>query len=136
VVKGTFHCAQAVLPSMVERRRGRIVNMGTTAVHELNGHLNPSVTAKAGLTGLTRSLADEFGRFGITVNEVVPSGVWPYEREPAGDEGRSFRDRSPLGIGMVRPRDVAAAVVFLASDLAGAITGARIPVCAGQIMDT
>lgn len=135
VIKGAFHCSRAVLPSMVERRRGRIVNIGTTAVHEMNGHLNPYVTAKAGLMGMTRSLAAEFGRFGITVNEVVPSAIWGYERDPQGDEGQSFRDRSPLGIGMARPRDVAAAVVFLASDMAAAITGARIPVCAGQVMD-
>jgi 3-oxoacyl-[acyl-carrier protein] reductase len=134
VVGGAFNCARAVLPSMVARGRGRIVNIGTTSVHEMCGHLNPYVTAKMGLTGMGRSLAEEFGPSGITVNDVVPGGVWPYERDPDGTEFKSFRDRSPLGIGVVRPRDVAAAVVFLASDQAAGITGARLPVCAGQVL--
>ena len=116
-----------------ERRRGRIINIGTTAVDEFCAHLNPYVTAKMALTGMGRSLADEFGKYGITVNEVVPGGVWPKERNPSGAEGQPFRERSPLAPGMARPRDVAASVVFLASDMAAAITGARVPVCAGQV---
>ena len=134
VIGGGHNCARAVLPSMIERRWGRIINIGTTAVSEMCGHLNPYVTAKMGLTGMGRSLAEEFGPHGITVNEAVPSGVWPHERDPEGTEGKSFRDRSPLAPGMPRPRDVPAAVVFLASDMAAAITGARIPVCCGQVM--
>jgi len=88
VVRGAFNCVRAVLPSMLERKRGRIVNIGTTAVHELCGHLNPYVTAKMALTGMGRSLAEEFGPSGITVNEVLPSGVWPSERDPEGTEFR------------------------------------------------
>lgn len=135
VLKGAFHCCQAVLPGMIERKRGRIINIGTTALNEVNHHLNPYVTAKGGLLGMTRSLAEEFGKYNITVNQVVPGWIWPHEdREPTKEEGRIFRDRSPLGIGVARPSDVPGAVVFLASDLAGMITGAYIPVCAGQVV--
>jgi 3-oxoacyl-[acyl-carrier protein] reductase len=133
VVKGAVHCCQAVLPGMVRRGRGRIITIGTTALHEINAHLNPYVTAKGALVGLTRSLAEEFGRHHITVNGVAPGWVWSGEREPGPQDGRIFRDRSPLGDGLVRPRHVADAVVFLASDRAAMITGAYLPVAAGQV---
>ena len=57
VLKGTVLCTKAVLPSMIERRFGRIINIGTTAVDIVSARINPYVTAKAGLTGFTRSLA-------------------------------------------------------------------------------
>ncbi len=133
VVKGAVHCCQAVLPGMVRRGRGRVINIGTTALYEINAHLNPYVTAKGALLGLTRSLAEEFGRHHVTVNLVSPGWVWSAEREPGPDDGRVFRERSPLGDGLVRPRHVADAVVFLASDRADAITGAALPVAAGQV---
>ena len=134
ILLGAVNCCQATLPGMIARGRGRIVNIGTTALNEINAQVNPYVTAKGGLLGMTRSLAEEFGKHHITVNEVVPGCIWSEEREPSGEEGRLFRDRSPLGIGLARPSDVAGAVVFLASDMASMITGAYIPVCAGQIV--
>lgn len=134
VLRGSFHCCRAVLPGMVQQKRGRIVNIGTASLNEINAHLNPYVTAKGGLLGMSRSLAEEFGKFDVTVNLVAPGWIWPHgDREPGSDEGRVFRDRSPLGDGLVRPRDVAGVVVMLASDLASNITGAYIPVCAGQV---
>jgi 3-oxoacyl-[acyl-carrier protein] reductase len=133
VVRGAVNCCQAVLPGMVRRRRGRIINIGTTAFYEVNAHLNPYVTAKGALLGFTRSLAEEFGRHLITANLVAPGWVWSADREPSPDDGRVFRDRSPLGDGLVRPRHVADAVVFLASDRAAGITGTTVPVAAGQV---
>ena len=134
VVKGAVNCCQAALPGMVRKGRGRVINIGTTALNEINAHLNPYVTAKGALLGLTRSLAEEFGRHHVTVNLVSPGWVWSAAREPGPDDGRVFRDRSPLGDGLVRPRHVADAVVFLASDRAAGITGATLPVAAGQVM--
>jgi NAD(P)-dependent dehydrogenase (short-subunit alcohol dehydrogenase family) len=135
VLKGAVHCCQAVLPGMVERRWGRIISVGSTALNELNAHLNPYVTAKGGLLGMTRSLAEEFGPHGITVNQVVPSRVRTPEtraREVEGD--RPFVARSPLAPGVVTPAQVADVVVFLASERAAMITGAYVPVCAGQVV--
>jgi len=133
VVKGAVNCCQAVLPGMVRRGRGRVINIGTTALNEINAHLNPYVTAKGALLGLTRSLAEEFGRHHVTVNLVSPGWVWSADRDPGPDDGRVFRDRSPLGDGLVRPRHIADAVVFFASDRADGITGATLPVAAGQV---
>ena len=135
VLKGAMHCCQAVLPGMVERRRGRIVNVGSTALNEVNAHLNPYVTAKGGLLGMTRSLAEEFGPYGITVNQVAPSRVrTPDARARAEEEDRLFVARSPLAPGVVTPAEVAGAIVFLASDRAAMITGVYLPVCAGQVV--
>jgi 3-oxoacyl-[acyl-carrier protein] reductase len=134
VLKGAMLCTRAVLPSMVERRFGRIVNIGTTAVDTVSARVNPYVTAKAGLRGFTRSLAEEFGAYGITVNQVVPGRLWTEARPPAGHEGEPFRSRSPLHPGLATPADVADAVTFLASDRARMITGAYLPVAAGLIM--
>lgn len=134
VLKGTVLCTKAVLPSMIDRRFGRIVNIGTTAVDIVSARINPYVTAKAGLTGFTRSLAEEFGSFGITVNQVVPGCLWTEDRAPSGAEGQPFRSLSPLHPGMATPDDVADAVVFLASDRARMITGMYLPVAAGLVM--
>lgn len=134
VLKGTFHTCTSVLPIMSQKKSGRIINISTTALHEINYHLNPYITAKGGLLGMTRSLAEEFGKFNITVNQVAPGWIWP--ENPASlkeDDGKVFRERSPLGIGLAEPADVAGAVLFLASDLAKNITSAYLPVCAGQI---
>lgn len=134
ILKGAVHCAQAVLPSMIDRRFGRIVNIGTTSLDRVNAHLNPYVAAKGSLLGFTRSLAEEFGPHGITVNQVVPGWMWSQDRDPREGEGQPFRAMSPLHPGVARPEDVADAVTFLASDRAGMITGAYLPVAAGQVM--
>lgn len=134
VLKGAVLCTRAVLPSMIDRRFGRIVNIGTTAVDTVSARINPYVTAKAGLVGFTRSLAEEFGPYGITVNQVVPGCLWKEDRAPSGQEGQPFRSLSPLHPGMATPRDVADAVVFLASDRARMITGTYLPVAAGLVM--
>lgn len=134
VLKGAVLCTKAVLPSMIDRRFGRIINIGTTAVDIVSARINPYVTAKAGLVGFTRSLAEEFGSYGITVNQVVPGCLWTEDRAPSGAEGQPFRSLSPLHPGMATPDDVADAVVFLASDRARMITGTYLPVAAGLVM--
>ncbi len=135
ILKGTFNCCQEVLPHMVRQKEGRIININTAAIYEVNAHLNPYVTAKGGLLGMTRSLAEEFGQHNITVNQVAPGWIWPDpQKKPGPEDGKIFRDRSPLGIGLAFPDDVAGAVLFFASELSSRITGVTLPVCAGQVM--
>jgi 3-oxoacyl-[acyl-carrier protein] reductase len=128
---GAFNCARAVWPHMRGRGWGRIVNMASVA-GTLGGFGQASYsTTKAGLLGLTRTLALEGARHGITVNAVVP-GVIGTEAFGFGDPAMNER--------MIRrtafrrpgePQDVANAVAFLCSDLAAYVTGIELNVSGG-----
>ncbi|MDB5540468.1 MAG: dehydrogenase, short-chain alcohol dehydrogenase like [Devosia sp.] len=132
-LNGAYACARAVLPQMVERRAGNIVNVGS--VNGLSALGDPAYSAaKAGMISLTRSLAQEYGRYGIRANIVLPGTV----RTPIWDE-RKAKDPNvlktlerwyPLGR-IVEPYEVARVIPFLASDAASAVTGAAIPVDCG-----
>jgi NAD(P)-dependent dehydrogenase (short-subunit alcohol dehydrogenase family) len=132
-LNGAYHCAYAVLPSMKDNGGGSIVNIGS--VNGLGALGDPAYSAaKAGMISLTRSLALEYGRFGIRANIVLPGTV----RTPLWEQ-RAKKDPKvlatltrwyPLGR-IVEPLDVARAVAFLASDAASAITGAALPVDCG-----
>lgn len=132
-LNGAFTCAHAVLPQMIGRRSGNIVNVGS--VNGLSALGDPAYSAaKAGMISLTRSLAQEYGRYGIRANIVLPGTV----RTPIWDE-RKAKDPNvlktlerwyPLGR-IVEPEEVARVIAFLASDLASAVTGAAIPVDCG-----
>ena len=129
---GTFNCAQAVWPHMVERGWGRIVNMASVA-GTLGGFGQASyATTKAGILGLTRTLALEGARHGITVNAVVP-GVIATEALLSFTDPE-MRERMVRRTAMRRPGDpqeVANVIAFLCSDLASYVTGAAIPVTGG-----
>ncbi len=128
---GGFNCAQAVWPHMRERKWGRIVNMASVA-GTLGGFGQASyATTKAGILGLTRTLALEGGRHGITANAIVP-GVIGTEAfnfaNPAMNErivNRTVLKRPG------EPEDVANAICFLCSDLAKYITGVELNVSGG-----
>jgi NAD(P)-dependent dehydrogenase (short-subunit alcohol dehydrogenase family) len=132
-LNAAYSCAHAVLPQMVERRAGNIVNVGS--VNGISALGDPAYSAaKAGMISLTRSLAQEYGRYGIRSNIVLPGTV----RTPIWDE-RKAKDPNvlktlekwyPLGR-IVEPYEVARVIAFLASDLASAVTGAVIPVDCG-----
>ncbi len=132
-LNGAYACAHAVLPQMVARRSGNIVNVGS--VNGLSALGDPAYSAaKAGMISLTRSLAQEYGRYGIRANIVLPGTV----RTPIWDE-RKAKDPNvlktlerwyPLGR-IVEPDEVARVIAFLASDAASAVTGAAIPVDCG-----
>jgi len=128
---GAFNCSQAVWPHMRERGWGRIVNMASVA-GTLGGFGQASyATTKAGLLGLTRSLALEGARHGITVNAIVPGII--------GTEAFSFgnpemNERMVKRTALRRPgepQDVANAIAFLCSDLAAYITGVGLNVSGG-----
>jgi 2-hydroxycyclohexanecarboxyl-CoA dehydrogenase len=122
---GAASFCRAVLPGMVARRRGRIVNVAS--IHGMRGDANLAAhsAAKFGLIGLTQSLAREFRSHNIAVNAVCPGTV----ENKIDESGREDR-RAPLAE-KLWPRDVARAVLFLASDDAAAITGATLEVLGG-----
>ena len=122
---GAANFCRAVLPGMVERRRGRIVNV--SSIHGMRGEANLAAhsAAKFGLIGLTQSLAREFRSDNIAVNAVCP-GTVENRLEEAGAPSRD----QPLAE-KLWPRDVARTVLFLASDDAAAITGAALEVLGG-----
>lgn len=132
-LNGAYACAHAVLPQMIERRGGSIVNV--SSVNGLMALGDPAYSAaKAGMIAMTRALAMEYGRYGIRANCVLPGTV----RTPIWDERRA-KDPNvlkmlerwyPLGR-IVEPEEVARVIAFVASDAASAITGAVIPVDCG-----
>lgn len=123
-LSGAFHCLQAVVPGMIARRYGRIVNVTSSAgVLGTIGQVNYSA-AKAGILGLTKSAARELGPHGITVNAIAPGAATPMTEKIRTDE--RFRDkylaRIPLGR-WAEPDEVAPVFVFFASDAAAFVTG-------------
>jgi len=129
---GVFRCCRAVIPRMMSRRAGSIVNVSSlTAVHGLAGQAAYGA-AKAGILGLTRSLAREIGSRGIRINSVVP-GFVPTEMvaDVPPDMVRALRASEVLP-GGVTAVSVAGAVAFLLSERAASITGQALVIDAGM----
>lgn len=121
-LKGTFLAAQAAAVPMMEQKYGRIVNTASVSVRGNIGQANYAAS-KAGIVGLTRTLALEYARYGITVNAVAPG---PTETAMTAGIPEEIRARMLAGVPlqrMARPEEIAAAHVFLASDEASYITG-------------
>jgi 3-oxoacyl-[acyl-carrier protein] reductase len=134
-VKSPTLLLQAVLPGMKERRRGRIIQIGSDIFERAVPGMSAYVAAKGAQLGLTRSWARELGPFGITVNFIAPGWI-PVERHAGAspeDLDRYLAD-VPLGR-MGVPDDIAAAVCYIASDAAGFITGERVTINGGHTID-
>ncbi|MBC2836666.1 SDR family NAD(P)-dependent oxidoreductase [Paragemmobacter straminiformis] len=136
-VNGTYHCLRALLPRMQARKQGAVVNIAS--VNGVRYFGNPAYSAaKAALINLTQSVASEYGRHGIRCNAVLPGSVrtdnitWTIRQERDPDVFRKLARWYPLGR-VAEPEDVAKAVSFLASDEAGYITGAALPVDGGLL---
>ncbi len=129
-LRAPFFLAQAVLPGMIRRQWGRIISMGGTDAYYGKLHRAHNVSAKMGLVGMTRALANEVARFGVTVNVLVPGTIdtvrprpdWYPELKDNFDGRKQIMPMARLG----QPQEVANACLYLASDLAGYTTGQEI----------
>jgi 2-hydroxycyclohexanecarboxyl-CoA dehydrogenase len=136
---GTFHCLQAAVPDMLEGAWGRIVTISSSSAQSGAPRMAHYVAAKAGVIGLTRALALDLARHGITVN-VIPPGMidTPMLRRAAagGDIGALEKTAAravPIGRAG-RPEEIAATCAFLCSDEAAFITGQVIGVNGGMVL--
>jgi len=136
---GTFHCLQAALPDMLEAGWGRLVTISSSSAQSGAPRMAHYVAAKAGVVGLTRALALEFARKGITVNVVTPGMIdTPMLRRAAsrGDVGTLEQTAAravPIGRAG-HPEEIAATCAFLCSDEAAFITGQVIGVNGGMVL--
>jgi NAD(P)-dependent dehydrogenase (short-subunit alcohol dehydrogenase family) len=129
-LKAAWLCARRAIPGMRDAGGGAIVNVASIHARLTRRGMFPYAAAKAGLVGLTRSMALELGRDGIRVNAVCPgfvrAGLVLERLEQAADRHeaeRLMREQHPLGrIG--EPEEIASVVAFLASDEASSVTGA------------
>jgi acetoacetyl-CoA reductase/3-oxoacyl-[acyl-carrier protein] reductase len=129
---GAFHMIRAVAPRMAAQGFGRIVNI--TSINGLRGKFGQGnyAASKAGLIGLTKTAAKEFGRKGVTVNAVAP-GMVLTDMALAAPPEAADRARAEAALPtLAGPEDIAAAVLFLLSDAARVITGEVLRVDAGQ----
>ena len=133
-LSGAFYAVQQVLQGMMRERWGRIVNISSVVGEMGNAGQANYVASKAGLIGLTKSLAQEVGSRNITVNAVAPGFVGTdMTRELSEELKQKMIDQTPLKR-MGTPEDIAAAVKFLASDDAAFITGHILDVNGGIYM--
>lgn len=133
-LRGPFLCARALVPQMKARGGGRIVNVASgTAFHGGGAPLH-YVASKAGVIGLTRALARELGRYGITVNAVAPGAT---VTEATSEEERRRMEASIAARALARvetPEDIVGAMLYLASPAAAFVTGQTLVVDGGRVM--
>jgi 3-oxoacyl-[acyl-carrier protein] reductase len=133
-LKGAFHTTRAVIKGMMKRRAGRIINM--SSIVGLTGNKGQAnyAASKAGLIGFTKSVAKEYASRNILVNCVAPGFIETDMTASLPDAARAtLLEQIALGR-LGRPEDVAGAVLFLASDLAGYITGQVLVVDGGMVI--
>ncbi len=134
-LKGTFRCTKAVLPHMVARRAGKIVNISSVTFHVGLPNLTHYVASKGGIIGLTRSLAREMGDHNIHVNCITPGAI-EVEREKEFVNEEQVRAMLALQCLQRRivPLDIARVCAFLSSELSDGMTGQTLNVDGGWYM--
>ena len=133
-LKSVYKLSQAVLRGMMKNRSGRIINISSVVGHMGNAGQTNYAAAKAGINGFTKSLAQEVGSRGITVNAIAPGFIDTDMTRALDDAQReSLLKHIPLAK-LGQPQDIAQAVCFLASDAANYITGETIHVNGGMLM--
>jgi len=129
--------AQAFVPGMVARRRGRFIGISTECVMQCAPTQSAYVSGKHGMHAVLRCLAKEIGPSGVTVNEVAPgwtiSDKYRAGGQFVGEDDRGYVSKVPMAR-RGTDQEIAHAVAFLASDLASFITGVYLPVCGGNVM--
>ena len=134
-LRGLFLCSRAVVPTMRERGRGKIVNISSSRVWDGTPNRLHYTTSKAGVIGFTRALARELGEFGITVNAVTP-GLTLSETQVASTSN-NYAATGATGRAINRdqfPEDLVGTVMFLSSAASDFITGQTINVDGGKAM--
>jgi NAD(P)-dependent dehydrogenase (short-subunit alcohol dehydrogenase family) len=141
---GAFLCTQAALPDMLEAKWGRIVNVGSVCSLKGYAYVTAYVASKHGLLGLTRALAHETAKAGVTVNCVCPGYVdTPIIAESVeritsktalseAEAHASLIQFNPQGR-IITPEEVASAIAYLCTDAAASINGAAVPITGGEI---
>jgi 3-oxoacyl-[acyl-carrier protein] reductase len=130
-LRGAFLCSRRALAAMLKAKWGRIINVASAAALRGNAGQTAYSASKAGLVGLTKSLAREVGGRGITVNAVCPGFVATRMTEPQGEEiRRRYLEMTPAAR-FGTPEEVAAVIAFLAGPEAGYVNGATIPIDGG-----
>lgn len=133
-LKGTFHMTRALAGPMARQRGGRIVNVSSVVGIMGNAGQVNYAASKAGVIGLTKSVARELARRGVTCNAVAPGFVKTDMTAKLSETvQKKYEEQIPLGY-LCDPEEIARAIAFLASDEAGYITGVVLPVDGGMSM--
>ena len=141
-LKGTFLMSRAVIPHMLARRSGRIVNLASVAGKRGTAHRGAYTASKFGVIGLTQVMAQELAAHGITVNAICPGSVDTSRRESTSRRERALAERDPgapvMGLPptgrVARPDDIARLALFFASAQSDHITGQAWNVDGGAVM--
>ena len=139
-LKGAFLCCQQVIPAMVKQGKGAVVNMSALAGHWRASLAGVQYTAaKAGIEGLTRQLAYDFGPSGIRVNAVAPTVTMTGDRIKGLWDGKGQEEKERIFSQIPLRRlgtmeEIGAAVVYLASDESSYITGITLDICGGRYL--
>ena len=135
-LKGAMNCCRAVIPSMMEKGQGKIINIASLAARRMSKLGGADYTAsKYGLVGFSRHLAFELAGSGINVNVICPGAtLTPLVKSKTTEKFRKeIADQIPLGR-WIKPEDIAEAVFFLASEQSSMITGAVLDIDGGQLL--
>jgi 3-oxoacyl-[acyl-carrier protein] reductase len=134
-LKSMFHSSQAVVPVMIQRGRGKIVNISSVTFHLGTPNLTHYVASKGGVIGLTRALAREVGPKGVYVNCITPGAILVEAEKAVATEEQLQKIVNDQSIKRrILPLDIARVCCFLSSDLSDGMTGQTLNVDGGWVM--